>query len=143
VAPHDDPRWPTHCDSCSEVLLDNAKYQIFAHTLYRGCPDGKLYTFREAPIGAMWDAKWMGEHFRGHDGIALVVKTPGGDWLVDGACSNCTRPGEDHDCWVRHGDPRTGEVHVDKNGDTCAAGAGSILLGNYHGFLHHGYLTDC
>ena len=38
--------------------------------------------------------------------------------------------------------PRTGNVHVDKSGDTCAAGAGSILIGGYHGFLHNGYLTD-
>jgi hypothetical protein len=48
-----------------------------------------------------------------------------------------------HKCWVRHGDPRTGELHVDKNGVTCSAGAGSILSGSYHGFLHNGYLVEC
>lgn len=78
---------------------------------------------------------------------------------------NCSNPGDgrewtrgqyqdsvpEHRCWVRHGDPRTGVVHVDKNGLTCRAGAGSILFkGNpargvpdYHGFLHHGKLTNC
>lgn len=48
----------------------------------------------------------------------------------------------EHKCWVRHGDPKTGSVHVDKDGVTCGAGAGSILSGSYHGFLHGGYLTD-
>jgi hypothetical protein len=47
-----------------------------------------------------------------------------------------------HKCWVRHGDPKTGTVHVDKNGVTCGAGAGSIASGSYHGFLHNGFLTD-
>lgn len=47
-----------------------------------------------------------------------------------------------HKCWIRHGDPRTSNVHVDKNGVTCGAGAGSIISGSYHGFLHNGFLTD-
>lgn len=46
-----------------------------------------------------------------------------------------------HKCWVRHGDPRASNVTVDKNGDTCSAGAGSILAGDYHGFLQAGVLT--
>jgi lambda family phage portal protein len=55
------------------------------------------------------------------------VRTPGGTWDIDGRASNCTRPDDDtHRCWVRHGDPRTGVVHVDKDGDTCGAGSGSI-----------------
>lgn len=90
----------------------------------------------------MWNAWWMPENWRGPDGIALMVRLPNGhDWHVDGEASNCTRKGEPHACWVRHGDPRTATVHVDKDGDTCAAGAGSILAGDYHGFLQHGVLT--
>lgn len=44
-----------------------------------------------------------------------------------------------HKCWVRHGEPP--DLHVDKAGVTCNAGAGSILSGDYHGFLHNGFLT--
>lgn len=58
--------------------------------------------------------------------------------------SNCTMPDDkNHKCWVRHGRPEDGTLHVDKNGHTCAAGAGSIVAGNYHGFLHNGHLTPC
>jgi hypothetical protein len=47
-----------------------------------------------------------------------------------------------HRCWVRHG--TVGEpLHVDKIGHTCAAGAGSISVEGFHGFLHHGVLRDC
>lgn len=48
-----------------------------------------------------------------------------------------------HYCWVRHGDPRTERIHVDKNGVTCKAGSGSISKEDYHGFLHFGKLTGC
>jgi len=125
-----------------------------------GGRDGERFTLRDAPPGAMWDATWMQADQRtGPDGITLVVRLPNGsDWMVDGECSNCTRTqwgpkevdgkmcdkvwlGRTHYCWVRHGDPRTGTIHVDKNGDTCSAGAGSIWIGNYHGFLHNGYLV--
>jgi hypothetical protein len=96
-----------------------------------------------------------------------------GTWLIDGQASNCTMPckncdrpysdhwarsqGErqfecpryegvdqgDHRCWVRHGDPRTGKITVDKSGNTCGAGAGSIMIGGWHGHLVHGQLIEC
>jgi hypothetical protein len=153
-----DPRWPKRC-VCGYRFKATDEWQTNGELLYRGAPDGKLYTLRDAPVGAAWDASWMTEPWQGPDGIALVVKTPGGDWTVDGEASNCTRTqwgpkkirgklhqnvwlGRTHYCWVRHGDPRNpSTLHVDKNGNTCAAGAGSILAGNYHGFLHHGHLT--
>lgn len=157
-----DPLWPERCDRCGCAFSDTEDTkQVFAHTLYRGAPDGQLYALHEAPVGAMWDAEWMGESSRGPDGLHLVVKTPGGEWLVDDESSNCTRTQyveiptpegkagkwrrfeRTHFCWVRHGDPRQPEtLHVDKNGDTCAAGAGSILIGGWHGFLHHGHLVE-
>lgn len=78
----------------------------------------------------------------GPDGICLMVRLPNGhDWMVDSEASNCTRKGEPHQCWVRHGDPRECRVSVDKNGDTCAAGAGSIQGGDWHGFLRDGVLA--
>ncbi|ODS99807.1 MAG: hypothetical protein ABS52_19550 [Gemmatimonadetes bacterium SCN 70-22] len=160
----DDPLWPDRCERCGRAFhpTEDVK-QLFAHPLYRGAPDGKLYTLYDAPVGAMWDAHRMTDAWRGPDGICLMVKTPGGDWLVDGQASNCTRPQEvsvpppegregtgwyrferSHYCWVRHGDPRQpATLHVDKNGNTCQAGAGSIVIGGWHGFLHHGHLTPC
>jgi hypothetical protein len=165
--PHDDPRWPTHC-ACGYAFVEADRWHAHRSHLYQamqGPHAGQCFTLQDAPIGAMWDASWLRREecpsannvHVGPDGLCLIVKTPGGDWAVDAQCSNCTRPQElpvegkpgwtrfvrTHWCWVRHGDPRTGEVHVDKVGDTCAAGAGSILTGRYHGFLHHGHLVPC
>ena len=74
----------------------------------------------------------------------LHVVLPNGHlWDIDGRASNCAvREDLAHRCWVRHGDPRTGDIHVDKEGVTCAAGAGSIVSSGYHGFLHHGELVE-
>lgn len=158
----DDPRWPSRCDCGYEFQPDDS-WQVFPLRLYRGAPDGKLYTLRDVPAGALWDADWLRAFTPaiGPDGISLHVKLPNGsDWCVDQEASNCTRTqygpmeidgvvrekvwlGRTHYCWIRHGDPRTGQIHVDKNGDTCGAGAGSIQSGNYHGFLHHGELVSC
>jgi hypothetical protein len=159
-----DSRWPLHC-ACGQAFTDADPMQVNYDTLYTvttGERAGELYTLRDAPVGAMWDADWMpGDHWRGPDGIVLVVRTPGGDWHIDGECSNCTRTqygpqeidgqwhervwlGKTHQCWPRKGDPRTGTVDVRKeHGDTCSAGAGSIIIGGYHGFLHDGFLTAC
>jgi hypothetical protein len=75
------------------------------------------------------------------DGTHLHVRLPNGEfWNVDGRASNCTMPDDRlHRCWVRHGEPPL--VTVDKNGLTCAAGAGSIQAGDYHGFLVEGVLS--
>lgn len=73
----------------------------------------------------------------------LIVVLPGGHhWDIDSRASNCTLPeDDDHKCWIRHGTPP--EITVDKNGNTCSAGSGSIMMGGYHGFLRNGYLEDC
>jgi hypothetical protein len=78
----------------------------------------------------------------GPDGRSLIVRCPGGqDWMIDSRASNCTRKDDNkHFCWVRRGKPEDGTLHVDKNGDTCSAGAGSIQTANWHGFLHNGLL---
>lgn len=99
---------------------------------------------RDLPIGALWVAE--GDYPKGSDGLAICcrLKGTGGHhtWMIDGRASNCTMPADhEHRCWVRHG--TVGEkLHVDKNGVTCAAGAGSIAIEGYHGFLHNGELTD-
>lgn len=79
------------------------------------------------------------------DGRVLVCVCPDGHpWTIDARASNCTMPDDDeHWCWVRHGSAEAGTLHVDKNGVTCAAGAGSIATGKWHGFLHGGQLVTC
>lgn len=91
------------------------------------------------------------------DGNHLHCVLPGDHhWDIDSRASNCTMKDDKlHRCWVRHGEPqrmlpvgpngalRNGVIHVDKNGLTCRAGAGSIIVPGFHGFLHHGMLKDC
>lgn len=97
--------------------------------------------------GAMWIATWLmgdsgGRWHPGPDGNILIVETPGGSWNIDSRASNCDRRDDHvHHCWIRHGEPPN--ITVDKNGDTCGAGAGSIQCGSYHGFLRNGHLEQC
>lgn len=79
------------------------------------------------------------------DGRVLVCVLPDGHhWIIDSRCNNCGSPNDDmHWCWVRHGRPEDGTLHVDKEGLTCSAGAGSIATGKWHGFLHNGQLVQC
>lgn len=101
--------------------------------------DGRPVTYSEIPAGAMWFADWY-KAPKGPDGHHLIVRTPGGDWHVDGRASNCTRPDDnEHRCWVRHGVPPN--VTVDKNGNTCGCGCSIGQGDRYHGFLRDGYLV--
>jgi hypothetical protein len=148
-----DSRWPISC-ACGYEFADDDQWQLFTRHIYRRPDTGEEMTLHDAPVGACWNAFWMAE-FRaarprpcfgiGDDGRSLVVKLPGNhDWMIDERASNCTMPDDHtHKCWVRIGRPEDGTLHVDKNGHTCAAGAGSIMVPGYHGFLHHGHLTDC
>jgi len=77
--------------------------------------------------------------------LVVLCPSPGSGgyhpWYVDSRAGNCTLKSDtEHRCWVRHGSPEDGTIHVDKKGRTCAAGAGSIQTGKWHGFLHHGEL---
>lgn len=138
--PHDNPLWPTKCESCDYAFVDADVWQLFWETLYRRVDTGALMTLRDAPAGAMWNCDWLPESWQGGDGRSICVRTPGGDWNIDSRASNCGLPQDSvHRCWIRHGEPP--DLTVDKNGVTCAAGAGSILAGSYHGFLRGGYLV--
>lgn len=145
--PRTDVRWPIQCH-CGFLFRVTDPYQVMQYLVYRRVDTGaEVGSLRDGmPIGAMWDAYWYPSWYRGPDGLCLVVMTPGGEWTVDFEASNCTDPAAKHGgvrthyCWVRHGDPTKGNVHVDKRGVTCKAGAGSILQGTYHGFLHDGWL---
>lgn len=113
--------------------------------LYRRVDDPmmKEMTWDNAPEGATRLDGPRDSCFAGPDGKDYIVKCPGGrTWHVDGPCSNCTRKDEKHYCWIRHGDPVKCNVTVDKQGDTCSAGAGSIQTGNWHGFLTNGILSE-
>jgi hypothetical protein len=143
--PKSDLRWPKAC-KCGYEFLDEDEWQLLFIPLYRRLDRvNGLFTLDQAPAGAMWyDLQDDGTYkqFKGPDGRRLNVMTPGGDWCIDWRASNCTMPYDnEHQCWCRHGVPP--EVTVDKIGHTCAAGAGSIVRGSYHGFLRNGYLEGC
>jgi hypothetical protein len=142
--PDDDPRWPTQCGKCAFVFAPADEHQLFYDQLYARVDTGEIVALRDAPPGAMWDGWWLHGLSGGAlcgptvDGRNLFVRLPNGrDWHIDGRASNCTMPKDDvHHCWIRHGNPP--DLMVDKNGVTCAAGAGSIQAGDYHGFLGQG-----
>lgn len=141
--PRNDPRWPSHC-KCGYAFDDLTKDQLFPQALYKRSDTGELTELRSAPAGAMWYATWMEDspNYCGSDGKCLCVQTPGGLWMVDTKAKNCTMPDDTvHRCWVRHG--VVPNITVDKQGNTCAAGAGSISQPNYHGFLRNGVLEEC
>lgn len=140
-----DPRWPKAC-GCGFVFSDKAQRMVWRQRLIRRVDTGEVFEgYRSVPVGGVWSAPWMADHWAGEDGRCLVCKLPGDhDWIIDSRASNCTMPDDNvHKCWVRHGRPEDGTLHVDKNGHTCAAGAGSIAIPGYHGFLHNGELTSC
>jgi hypothetical protein len=140
---HVDPRWPTKCSGCDYLFRPEDMWQHNMERLYVG-PDGVRFELRSAPPGAMWNAYWMADYadWRGPDGLSLVVMLPdGSDWNIDSVANNCQRKGQPHKCWVRHGTPP--DITVDKNGDTCGAGSGSIQTPGYHGFLRNGWLEQC
>jgi hypothetical protein len=117
--------------------------------LWRRIDTGEILgTYRDLPAGAMWNAHWMPSAERTVDEGYICVRLPNGhDWSPDSPSSNCTRRGEDHDCWCRHGEPPN--LTVDKSPEpgrsTCEAGAGSIGSGDaadyWHGFLRNGELV--
>ena len=141
----DDPRWPRACEACGVAFAETDVWQVFQDR-FMVAADGREFLFRALPPGACWDASWLHGHksWTGPDGRSLHVILPNSDaWCIDARASNCTLPNDfAHKCWVRHGRPEDGSLHVDKNGLTCAAGAGSIAVKGYHGFLHNGVLTD-
>lgn len=142
-----DARWPTHC-RCGFAFDDKDDRQLFPRRLWRA-PDGKLYTSDDAPPGALTAIDGNDFYWKGADGLTVRCKLPNGRWwVIDSRASNCTlRDDSSHRCWVRHG--TIGDrLHVDKNGKTCAAGAGSIWSAQgtpdeWHGFLHNGMLVRC
>lgn len=134
VAPHpaeyvNDARWPTKCAGCGYVFHRDDEWQVNDDRLYAGWPNGELYTLRNAPPGAMWDAWWLKQFWAADDGICLVVICPDGkEWQVDG-------PSKQHPntkAWSRTGDPRLAQVTA----------LPSIDTGTYHGYLRNGEFSE-
>lgn len=147
------------------MIEDTGQRSLEGFTLYRRIDTGEIGPFlnpgeKGTPVGAMWWSDWNDEWgyrrrqnydwpgrkdqpYRYHpdaQGRCLYVQTPGGSWCIDSRASNCTMPKDNnHRCWVRHGEPPN--VTVDKSGDTCKAGAGSIQAGDWHGYLRKGELV--
>jgi hypothetical protein len=144
------------CVQCGEVAQ---KMSRGSRRIFRRADTGEEVGLKDSlPAGAVFE----GGYREGADRRGLICVCPDGHhWFIDGRASNCGSPCkkcgvkyrdhketacgyEDsipaHRCWVRSGRPEDGTLHVDKNGLTCDAGAGSIQTGQWHGFLHHGLL---
>ena len=150
----DYPDWPEPTPEskiCPTCQGPSHFVSVGAHTVWRRVDNGETFTdLREHPgacyndPGGAWDRTHRVNRF-GPDGRALVVICPNGhSWYLDSRASNCTMKHDtDHRCWVRHGSPEEGNLTVDKDGLTCGAGAGSIIAGDYHGFLTDSKFTNC
>lgn len=131
---HDDPRWPTTCAACGFVFRDSDPWQVNVQEGWRRPDTGEVihHGLMGIPAGAMWDAQWMPEKWRGPDGLSLTVQLPdGGAWCVDGPASNA--PAGTFQTWARTGDPRAVPPTV--------SATPSILTPGYHGFLTAGKLV--
>ncbi len=134
-----DPRWPTACDQCGALVPVHAHRTLLRRMRYDTMSgDPEPCDLFYMPYGC---ARHEGKCMYGWDncdGQHLIAVLPNGrHWDIDSRASNCTLPNDRlHRCWRRHGTPPM--VHVDKDGLTCAAGAGSIAVEDYHGFLHYG-----
>lgn len=100
-----DERWPKAC-RCGHVFTADDMWQRNEVQLWRRSDNGELVTMTDAPVGAMWNADWYVDHpgmTRNEPGVCIVMKTPAGDWIIDGPASN--GPG-----WTRRGVPPLLEV---------------------------------
>lgn len=124
---HEDQRWAKQCD-CGYMFKDTDQWQFNPDRLYRRTDTDEYVTLARAPVGAMYNATWMldNPHYKSHEGVCLMLKTPGGDWCVDGPSYNngVTGPG-----WTR-----TGAI---PDGVTAMP---SIPTPRFHGWLRNGYL---
>jgi hypothetical protein len=121
-----DPAWPKACAACGRPFQPEDQWQWSEHILYERKDTGERWVLGKAPVGAMWDLTWFKDSSRYKkrpDGILLCVRTPDGDWVVDGPSSN------------GNGWDRTGTVpRITANP--------SIICGSYHGWLRDGWLES-
>jgi hypothetical protein len=125
---HNDPRWPKSC-ACGYHFKEDGEWQHNLIRMYRRVDRPTfMTTLRTAPVGSMWIGDWYTK-FKGPDGRCLVVKTPGGDWIIDGPSRG--NDGSQTFPWKRTGEiPRvtvTPSIHIP---------------GKYHGWLKDGFLES-
>lgn len=140
---HGDPSWPVSC-GCGYRFTDEDRWQVNQEPYYRSS-DGREWQARNLPPGAMLDAYWQPEAWKGPDGMAVTVILPEGPyvegmtdtrswwWIVDGPATEASKliP----HAWSRTGDPKA-------NPPTISATPSINAVGRYHGFLTNGVLTD-
>lgn len=137
-------RWPVKCDHCLATPPPEAKHQVFTAKLYdtaSGHPEpGDLFE-RECYAQTRWGrCAWGWTNCTGRHLIGILPN--GHEWDICSRCSNCTmRDDNTHRCWIVSGEPPA--VDVGKGGHTCAAGAGSIGVPGWHGFLRSGVWVEC
>lgn len=133
--PHDDIRWPKACE-CGYVFRERDEWQVFVENEYGRQDTGEVMTLRSAPHGAMYLAEWMAGHgssiyMKRRAGLPhLFVKTPGGEWDVDGPSSNGNG-------WSWEGDPPN---------VTARPSIGMSFEDGrwkYHAYLTAGVLIEC
>ena len=139
-------KWPKVCACCGIPFTDKAYRQVHYHRRYNtasGVPEpGDCFyaPWYHDPEDKRLYCPW--DNCNDPRGHLMVILPNGREWDTDSRASNCTmKDDKQHRCWVKHGDPP--DLHVDKAGHTCQAGAGSIMSGDYHGFLHNGELVNC
>lgn len=140
--PHDDARWPVKCDRCDYAFVPEDNWQMFYERMWRTA-DGREFTLVEkysmhldaqalgAPPGAMWRATWMEPFETGPDGHSYVVRTPGGDWHIDGPATGGGK-------WTR-----TGVAPKLTARPSILCGKREDGSWTYHGFLTDGRLEEC
>lgn len=136
-------KWLLRCESCGQAAPDDVEPSIFVAPVMNCDESGQL-----APGSMFFQPHSAGKcrEWSNCNGFHLNVVLPNHyHWDIDSRASNFGLPDDrTHRCWVRHGDPTKGEpVHFDKSGHTCNAGAGSIQMGEFHGFLHGGEISPC
>lgn len=145
--------WPTHC-TCGYEFKQEDHWQYNQHQLFTaidGSLVGQRWLQRDLPAGAIWKPWWMSSAWCGINGTEtiLMIKLPSGqDFLPGMEATNCTRKGEDHDCWCVHGDVPNLTINKQpvEGRSTCDAGGGSIDSAadtprHWHGFVTAGELV--
>lgn len=132
---HQDPRWPKAC-KCGYAFEPTDQWQHSLTRLYARQDDKEAQmTLGDAPAGAMWHADWLREFKRfaeraTPDGHILIVRTPVGDWNIDGPSKN--GPG-----WTRTGTP----PNITANPSIAMSDENGKCT--FHAWMRNGYLVEC
>ena len=141
-------KWPTACAHCGAPVPTGAGPKAIGEVgtrLVRHVDVDRLY---DSPSGEPEPGDiYKVTHEPGEchywdncDGTHLHAILPNGDhWDIDSRANTCARK-EDrtHRCWVKTGSVEAGTLGVGKIGPpTCPAGAGSITVPGWHGFLRN------